>query len=245
MKVKLLNVYVDNLSMEEAVRTIDRLVQKKEKSYVLTPNLDHLVTLEKDKEFRKAYEHATLVLTDGKPLIWISRMLKKPIKEKVSGSDLFPKVCEMAAQKGYSIFILGAKEGVAKKAAVRLRKKYKGLQICGYYSPPFQFESDQQEVERIIQMINDSKANILAVALGAPKGEKFIYQIKDKLCVDVSMQIGATIDFIAGNVKRAPKWMSDMGLEWLFRIFQEPKRMLKRYGKDAIEIIPIILKYRK
>ncbi len=245
MRIPFLNTEIDNLTMQEAIDEINVLVKKNNHSYVVTPNLDHIVLIEKDSEFKRAYENADLILTDGKPLIWISRLLKNPIKEKVSGSDLFPRVCELAAQNGYSIFILGAMEGVAQTAANKLIKSVPRLSIAGCYSPPVGFEKDSEEVKKIINMINSSNADILAVALGAPKGEKFIYQIRDKISVAVSMQIGATIDFIAGRIKRAPKWMSDYGLEWLYRIFQDPKRLLKRYVRDACEIIPIIIRYSK
>lgn len=245
MRIRFLNMFIDNLSMSEAVDEIDRLASIDGNAYVVTPNLDIIVNAEKDKEFQEVCRNASLSLADGKPLIWISKLLGTPIKEKVSGSDLFPLVCERAAQKGYSIFILGAAEGVADKAAQRLRKKYLGLKIVGTYSPPLGFEKNHEEISHIIEMINSTDATILAVALGAPKGEKVIYQIKDQICAHVSLQIGATIDFIAGKVKRAPRWMSNIGLEWFYRILQDPKRLVKRYTKDAFCIIPIILKYGK
>ena len=119
-KIRFLNVDLDNLTMDETINQIDYLINNKRKSYVVTPNVDHIVRLEKDLEFKEAYENADLVLTDGQPLIWISKLYKTPIKEKISGSDLFPKVCELAAQKEYKIFILGAAEGVAEKAIKRL-----------------------------------------------------------------------------------------------------------------------------
>ncbi len=245
MRIQFLNTKIDNLTMKEAVDAIKELVIKNDHSYVVTPNLDHIVLIEKDKEFRRAYKKADLILADGKPLIWISKWLKRPIKEKVSGSDLFPQVCKMAAENGFSIFILGAMEGVAQKAAQKLKKTYPGLMVVGYYSPPHGFENNEDEINNIVDMINKSNADILAVALGAPKGEKFIYQVRNRISVSVSMQIGATIDFIAGRIKRAPKWMSNHGLEWLYRIFQDPKRMFKRYVRDAWEIIPIIIRYSR
>lgn len=245
MRMKFLNTHVDNITMEEAIQEIDRLIQNKNHSYVVTPNMDHIVLIEKDELFKEIYDNANLVLTDGKPLLWIAKRHGTPIKEKVSGSDLFPRLCELAAMKGYNIFILGAAEGVASKAAENLKKKYDGLQISGTYSPPVGFENSDLIVEDIIDKINKSNADILAVALGSPKGEKFIYRIKESICPSLSISIGATIDFEAGVVKRAPKWMSRIGLEWLFRITQDPKRLFKRYWNDAISIVPIMRKYRK
>ena len=141
-RIKFLNTYIDNLTMQEAIDVTERLIAKTGCSYVVTPNLDHIVTLETDQEFAKVYSNADLILADGKPLIWISKLLKTPIQEKISGSDFFPKMCEMCANKGYSIFILGAAEGIAEKAAENLCKKYKGLKIAGTYSPPLGFEKN-------------------------------------------------------------------------------------------------------
>lgn len=245
MRMKFLNTHVDNLTMEEAIQEIDRLVQMNMHSYVVTPNMDHIVLLESDSEFKEVYDNASLVLTDGKPLLWIAKMKGTPIKEKVSGSDLFPKMCKLAAQKGYRIFILGAAEGIAEKAAQNLKKKYHGLQISGTYSPPLGFEKDEKEVNKILDIINNAQTDILAVALGSPKGEKFLFRIRELLDAALSISIGATIDFEAGNVKRAPKWMSNIGMEWLYRITQDPRRLIKRYWKDFISIFPIIIKYKK
>lgn len=243
-RIKLLNTYIDNLTMKEAIDATEQLIAKSGSSYVVTPNLDHIVTLENDQEFLKVYLNADLVLADGKPLIWISKFLKTPIREKISGSDFFPNMCGMCAEKGYSVFILGAAEGVAEKAAQNLCKKYYGLKIAGTYSPPLEFEKNENELKKIKDFIREAKPDVLAVSLGSPKGEKFIYKHLKEYGVSLGISIGATIDFEAGNVKRAPKWMADHGLEWLFRITQDPKRLAKRYWNDAIKIIPIIQKYK-
>lgn len=243
-KIKFLNIYVDNLTLTQSVEEVKNIIEADKPSYLVTPNMDHIVLLENDALLREIYKNAALVLTDGKPLIWISKLNKNPIIEKVSGSDLFPKVCEMASKEGFSIFILGAAEGVAQKAAENLKKKYEGLIIAGYYSPKFGFEKDTNEIEYIINLIKKKKPSLLVVALGSPKGEKFIYKYIDELQIPLSMSIGATIDFEAGNIKRAPKWMSDNGLEWAYRLVKEPKRLGRRYWNDAKQIFPIIRKYR-
>ena len=211
---------------------------------MVTPDLDHIVIMEKDVLFAEIYQNADLIVADGKPLIWISKYLKNPIKEKISGSDLFPRICKLAAEKHYSIFILGAAEGVADKAARNLIKKNSGLNIVGTYSPKFGFEKDNVELDIIKNKIMNAKPDILAVSLGSPKGEKFIYKHLKEYGIPLGISIGATIDFEAGNVKRAPRWMADHGLEWLFRITQDPKRLIRRYWNDAIKIIPIIRKYK-
>lgn len=242
-RIKFLNTEVDNLTMNEAVQKIEQLILSKKPSYVVTPNVDHIVKLEKDKEFQEVYKEADLILTDGMPLIWISKMKKTPIKEKVSGSDLFPEVCKLAANKGYKVFLLGAAEGVAAKAAENLKEKYKGLNIVGTYSPSYGFEKNEEEIQQIIKMINEVKPEVLAVGLGAPKQEKFLYNYRNQLNVPVALAIGASIDFEAGNIDRAPEWMQRSGLEWFYRLCKEPKRMFKRYLVDDMKIFRLVFKY--
>lgn len=243
-RMKFMNTEVDSLNMPEVLDRIDNLIQIKKNSYVVTPNVDHIVQLEKDSELQKVYKNADLILADGKPLIWISNYYKTPIKEKVSGSDLFPLLCEMAGKKGYKMFFLGAAEGVAARAATNLKKRYSNLEVAGVYSPPFGFEENEEEVEKILQMIIKSNVDILIVGLGAPKQEKFIFKYHDRLNVPISLGLGASLDFEAGNIKRAPKWMQKSGLEWLFRITQDPRRMFKRYIIDDIKIIRLVRKYK-
>lgn len=244
-RIKFMNTCIDNLTMSETLNEIDKLIQKKNCSYVVTPNVDHIVRLEKDAELQKVYKNASLILTDGKPLIWISKWYRTPIKEKISGSDLFPKVCELAANKNYTMYLLGAAEGVADTAARNLMKKYPGLNIVGTYSPPFGFEKNEQEINKIKAQIKDVHPDILIVGLGCPKQEKFMYYHCKELGVPISFGLGASIDFEAGNIKRAPKWMSEHGLEWLYRITQDPKRLVKRYLVDDMKIVGLAGKYRR
>lgn len=243
-RMKFMNTEIDNLTMKETIDEIDKLIKKDKNAYVVTPNIDHIVKLETDKELQEVYKDADLILTDGKPLIWISKFYKTPIKEKISGSDLFPLLCEMAAEKGYNMFFLGAGEGVANKAAQNLTNKFPKLNIVGTYSPPFGFEKDKKEIEKIINMVNKANTQILIVGLGCPKQEKFIHKYRKELNVPISLGLGASLDFEAGNIKRAPKWMSDNGLEWLYRLSKEPKRMFKRYIVDDVKIFKLMFKYK-
>lgn len=244
-RIKFMNTEIDNLTMQETLNAIDDLIQKKESAYVVTPNVDHIVQLETNKELQAVYQNASLILADGKPLLWIAKWYKTPIKEKISGSDLFPLLCKMAAQKRYKMFFLGAAEGVAAKAAENLTKRFKGLQVVGTYSPPFGFENDSEEMNKIKSMIRETEPEILIVGLGCPKQEKFMYHYCKELGVPISLGLGASFDFEAGNIKRAPRWMADHGLEWLFRITQDPKRMAKRYLADDRKIFGLAFKYRK
>lgn len=228
-RMKFMNTEIDNLTMQETLQAINQLIQENKSAYVVTPNVDHIVQLETNRELQEVYKNAALILTDGKPLLWVANWYGTPIKEKISGSDLFPLLCNMAAAKGYKMFFLGAAEGVAKRAAENLTMKYKGLQVVGTYSPPFGFENNKNEMDKIKNMIKASKPDILIVGLGCPKQEKFMYHHCKELGVPISLGLGASFDFEAGNIKRAPRWMANHGLEWLFRITQDPRRMAKRY----------------
>ncbi len=242
-RVPFMNNQIYNYKMEDAIDALDRLICQNKNGYVVTPNIDHIVKLESDQLLQKVYADADIILTDGKPMIWMSRLYGTPIKEKVSGSDLFPNLCRLAAGKGYRVFLLGAAEGVAAKAALNLQNKFPGLIIAGTYSPPFGFEKDEKELQNILRIVTEAKPHILIVGLGCPKQEKFIYNYKDELNVPVSLGLGASIDFEAGILKRAPKWMADHGFEWFYRIVQDPKRMAKRYFVDDMKIIRLFFKY--
>lgn len=244
-RMKFMNTEIDNLTMDEALQEIDQLIKENHNAYVVTPNVDHIVQLERGGPLTEVYKNADLILTDGKPLIWISKWYGTPIKEKISGSDLFPRLCALAVEKGYKMYFLGAAEGVAAKAAENLKKRFQGLQVVGTYSPPLGFEKDEIEMEKIKKQIKAVEPHILIVGLGCPKQELFILNHKDELNVPISLGLGASLDFEAGNIKRAPKWMSNHGLEWIYRIIQDPKRLAKRYLVDDRKIIGMAIKYRR
>jgi N-acetylglucosaminyldiphosphoundecaprenol N-acetyl-beta-D-mannosaminyltransferase len=231
-KVIILNVKVGNFTTDEAIKRIEVLIKEGKPEYVVTPNVDHIVKLQNDAEFRQIYENASLVLADGMPLIWAARFLGTPLKGKISGSDLFPKLCRVAAKKGYKLFLLGGREGAALKAAEVLRDRYPDIQIVGTYSPPFGFENDNKENDKIFRMIRDPKPDILFVGLGAPKQERWIYKYRNEYKVPVSIGVGVSFEFVSGMVKRAPLWMQRGGLEWFWRLMMEPKRLWKRYLID-------------
>lgn len=240
-----MNTYVDNVTEEEAIRHIEECVKNRTIGFVVTPNVDQIVMMEKNLYFREICDNAELSVVDGHPLLWIAKWYKKPIKEKICGSDLMPHLCKIAAGKGYKVFLLGAAEGIAAKAADILREQNPGLNIVGTYSPPFGFEKNQAELDKINRILKESNADLLFVGMGAPKQSVFIYENMHKYQIPMSFCVGATIDFIAGEQKRAPRWMTDHGLEWLYRLFKEPKRMFKRYIVNDTKIIRLAWKYRK
>lgn len=244
-KQPLLNTYVNNVDMDETICAIEQMVKKKKKSYIVAINIDVVIKIETDSYLKRVTDHADMVLVDGKPLVWIAKWHKHPVKAKVSGSDLVPVLCKKAAEKGYSVFIIGGKDGAADKARRNLERDLPGINIVGTYAPPFGFEKDEKELERINAMINDVHPDILIACFGCPKQEKWIFENYLKYDATVSICAGGTVNFLAGNVKRAPKWMSEHGLEWFYRFIQEPRRMFKRYFVDDTKILKLIWKYRK
>ena len=227
MKQPLLNAWVNNLNWEEALREIDGLIAGKEPSYLTEVNVDVLVKMEEDPYLKRIVNEADLTLVDGQPLIWISRLGKEPVKAKISGSDLAWVLCERAEKKGYSIFILGGGDGAADEAAGNLRRKFPNLNIAGTCAPAWGFEQDEQEKRRILEAVLKAGPDLLFVCLGCPKQEKWIYE-NYRLCgAKLSLCSGGTVDFIAGRVKRAPKWWIDHNAEFAYRLIRQPKRITR------------------
>ena len=212
-----------------ALDLIESLIRAPGPSLVVTPNVDHICQLQDDLRYREVYARADLAVADGMPLLWASRFLGHPLQEKISGSDLFPAMCDRASKRGYAIFLLGGLPGVAKKAKEVLEQRFPKIDIRGTYSPPFGFENDPGEISRIREMIISAAPHLLFVALGSPKQEYFIYDNMNILNVPVSIGVGASFDFVAGTVRRAPRFIQRLGLEWLFRLAQEPRRLFRRY----------------
>lgn len=243
-KQPLLNTYVNNVNMAETVEAIESMIVNGGKHYIVAINVDVVMKIEEDKYLKEITDKADMVLVDGKPLVWIANYHKHPIKAKISGSDLVPLLCKVAAEKNYSVFIIGGKDGIAEQAKKKLEEKHPGIDIVGTYAPPFGFEKDGVELQKINEMVSSVHPDFLIACFGCPKQEKWIYENYQKYDAKVSICAGATVDFLAGNVNRAPKWMSEVGLEWFYRFLQEPKRMFKRYFIDDVKILRLIRKYR-
>jgi len=240
--VKMFGISIDNLTMEEAIKKIDSIIRNAKPSYIVTPNVDHIVQLQYDKEFKEIYDNASMVLADGMPLIWASALLKKKLVERVTGADLVPEIMKLAEQKNYRVFILGGDKGVAEKAIEKTLKNTSRPFPMSSYSPPMGFEKDVTELEKIKKLIKEFQPDILLVSLGSPKGEKWISNNFKELQIPFSASIGAAIDFLAGTKKRAPLWMQKIGLEWFYRFLQEPKRMFKRYFIRDSKFIFLLLR---
>ena len=180
-KQALLNTYVNNVDMSETICAIEEMIASKNKSYIVAINVDVVMKIENDSYLKKIVDDADMVLVDGKPLVWISKLHKRPVKAKISGSDLVPELCKVAQKKKYTIFIIGGKDGIAEKAKANLEKKLPDIEIVGVYAPPFGFEKNQDELDRINAMISDVHPDLLIACFGCPKQEKWIYENIDKL----------------------------------------------------------------
>ncbi len=220
-----------NVTMEEAVTCIVQMAQKTERPrYVCTGNLDHLVTLERDAEFRAIYRNSDLTLADGKPVILLSQLAGgEPLRERVTGSDLFWELARASSVTGLRLFFLGGAEGAADAAKEAVLRRYPAAVICGTYCPPRAVFATEAEQARIREKVQASEADILFVGFGAPKQEKWIAANKDLLSVPVSIGVGGSFEMASGLVRRAPVWMQDAGMEWVYRFLQEPTRLWQRY----------------
>jgi N-acetylglucosaminyldiphosphoundecaprenol N-acetyl-beta-D-mannosaminyltransferase len=228
-KVPFGRIHADVVDFNGAVDAIVALCRAGNGGTVLTPNVDHVVMAEHDDALKAAYDDASLSLTDGKPLVWLASAMGRPVPQKISGSDLIRPLVARAATEGLRCFFFGGKDGIATRAAEILVAEHPGLIVAGCHSPPFGFERDDATDLAAVDVVLAAKPDLLFVALGAPKQELWMHKHRVALAPAVSLGIGASLDFIAGAVKRAPSWMSNVGLEWVYRIGQEPKRMAERY----------------
>lgn len=227
--VEMFGLRFDQCTLKQAVKMVVDAGLKREKSLVVTPNVDHVVMLENDEDMRCVFQSAKFCFADGMPVVWMSKLLKKALPERVTGADLLPAIAGRASEVGVRLFLLGGQEGVAKAAAYKLQEKHPNLQIVGTYCPPFGFEYDEEENKKIIAIINDSEADILFVGVGAPKQEKWAAKHQNQLHVGPILGVGAAFDFVAGNIKRAPSIIQRIGFEWLWRLMSDPKRLWRRY----------------
>ena len=227
-----MGLHLDNLAFDEAVDRIIALARGDRPRFVVTPNVDHIMKFNRNPRLREAYRKASLVLADGMPVVWASRLLGSAVRDKVSGADLFPRVSEAAAEHGLSIYILGGLHGAAEEGARILQRRHPDLRVAGVQCPERGFHLDTKENQQVIEAVRAASPDILFVALGCPKQELWMHDHCEALGVPVSLGVGAAVDFISGKVRRAPTWMQRCGLEWLFRILREPRRLWKRYLLD-------------
>jgi len=238
-------VHAHYLTMAEAVEAVVMRAKDKKGGFVVTPNVDHIVMAEKNEALQRAYADAALSLADGKPLIWMSRLAGFPLPEKVSGSDLIRPLLRRAAEEGLSVYFLGSAPGVGATAAAVLCQEIPALKVAGIDAPPPGFEKDPEQEKSAREKMLGSAPDIVLFALGAPKQELLMHRWQTGGSGPMMLGIGAGLDFIAGKVKRSPPWMSQAGLEWLYRLSQDPKRLARRYLIQDPQVIPVFYRMMK
>lgn len=222
-KVEIVGIKIDNVDMDEAADILLEYLDMDECCTVFTPNSEILLAAVKDREFEEVLNSGRLVVPDGIGVMIASKFYGTPVKERVAGIDLMMRLMDIAGSRGKSVYLLGGRDGVAEEAAIKLTESFDGLRIAGTRNGYF----ESSEEERIVDEINGSNADILLAALGAPKQEKFIYRHKDRLKVRIAMGVGGSLDVLAGRVKRAPEFYQKAGLEWLYRLMKEPRRIVR------------------
>ncbi len=236
---KLFGIDIAAIRMPEAVDQLRSWIETEDSEqagcrYVVTPNVDHTVLLQENEELVAAYRAAHLILADGHPIVWASRLLRQPLPERVAGSELVPKLFDSFNQQGQlKVFLLGARPGVAAVAAENMARQWPRVKTVGVYSPPLGFEQDADECNFILGRIALCRPDVVIVGLGAPKQEIWVHQHHRQMKAKAALCVGATIDFLAGEQQRAPVWMQRGGIEWLHRMCSQPRRLVKRYAKDA------------
>ncbi|MDX1640824.1 MAG: WecB/TagA/CpsF family glycosyltransferase [Balneolaceae bacterium] len=241
-RVNILGTRVSRYNLSETVELMTDAIQNQKKLRIAVTPVNCILWARKNSRLREIYNSAEIVTADGVPVVWASKLFKKPIRGRVTGLDLLPEFAKVAASKNFSFFFLGAAEGVGERLARALQDNYPGLNIAGTYSPPFAVKFSEEENERIIDKVNRANPDVLWVSLTAPKQDYWIASHFDKLNVSVAIGVGAAFDVVAGNVKRSPEWMQKWGLEWLFRLIQEPRRLARRYLFEAPVFLPLIVK---
>ncbi len=230
--IQLGKLAVHPVTLQQAVAHIFALVDAKRGGFVVTPNVDHVCLVENDEELRSIYAEANLVLTDGQPLVWLAKAIGKPVPEKVSGSDITLPLLRAARDANRSVYFLGATEDVCRELLDTLGDLVPGLRVAGTASPMFDPTGDDSAFVAALDAACATRPDLLLLALGSPKQEYALGRYLPRYRPVVAMGVGATFDFFVGKQKRAPKWMSDAGLEWAFRLSQNPKRLWRRYLVD-------------
>lgn len=216
----------------KAVALVDQLIMRRQPAFFITANLHYAMLSCQDPRLAAVNRAAAFLLADGMPLVWYSRFLGRPLPERVAGADLIFLLCRRAAERGHRVFFLGGRPGVAADAAMRLSWMYPGLKIAGIEAPKLESLS-AEEHRRLIERIREARPDLLFVAFGQPKGELWLWENAASLGVPACVQVGATFDFVAGHAPRAPRWMQRCGLEWLFRLASDPRRLGPRYVRNA------------
>lgn len=230
------------LTLDETAAEVERLVHRRGPSYVITANLNYAMLVTQHPDLHAINRAADLIVADGSPLVWTSWMTRRPLPERVTGTDLLDRFSALAASRGYRLFFLGGAPGVAERAAENLCRRYPGLQIAGTAAPMLN-DLTAQEHDRLIEAIRTTRPDVLFTALSQPDGERWVFRNHRALGVPVSIQVGSAIDFAAGRVPRAPRWMRALGLEAPYRMYREPLRMAPRYSRNALFLAKALVQF--
>ena len=237
-RIEMMGCHIDNLSMEETLQVIENFIKSGLPHQHVVVNVDKLVKASRDEHLRRIINDCALVNVDGMPVVWASRLLGKALKERVAGVDLFEALMCRAAEKGWRVYLLGAREGVVSKVKHIYEQKYPGMIVAGYRNGYWK----QEDESLVVDDIKSAKADLLFVAISSPKKEQFLEKYQGEMKIPFAMGVGGTLDVAAGNIKRAPLWMRKSGLEWFYRFLQEPRRMFKRYFIDDMVFFRLFTK---
>ena len=237
-RITMMGCQIDNLSMEETLQTVEGFIQSGKPHQHVVVNVDKLVKAERDAELRRIINECALINVDGMPVVWASRLLGKPLKERVAGVDLFEALMRRSAAKGWRVYLLGAREEVVSEVKRLYEIKYPGLVVAGYRNGYW----SEAEEPGVVAQITAARADLLFVAISSPKKEHFLGQYQGQMKIPFAMGVGGTFDVAVGRVKRAPVWMQKSGLEWFYRFLQEPRRMFRRYFIEDMAFFRLFLK---
>ncbi|WPR77512.1 WecB/TagA/CpsF family glycosyltransferase [Algoriphagus sp. NG3] len=243
-KINIASVGISNCDLDDTVAIFSDVIRSNDKIRVCVTPVNCVEWAQDNLELRDIYNSADLTLCDGVPLIWISKFLGNPLKGRVTGLDVLPQFAEVCQKEGFTMFLLGAKEGVGEELKKHFEKQHPGIKIVGVYSPPFAERFSDEENEKMINMVNAVQPDILWVSLTAPKQDYWIYEHFDRLNTNIAIGVGGAFEVTAGLIKRSPRWMQKIGLEWLFRFLSEPKRLFRRYFIEAPQIFPAVWKQK-
>lgn len=230
-RANILGVGISALTMRQALEVIDGWIARRERRYVCVATVHSLMEAQRDPALRAILNRSGLTTPDGMPLVWLSRRLGFPQVERVYGPDLLLALAEHGLERGYRHFFYGGAPGVAERLAARLRERFPGIRIAGAYAPPFRPLSPEEDAG-VVELINGLQPDIVWVGLGCPKQERWMAEHVERIEAPALIGVGAAFDFLSGAKRQAPRWMQRHGLEWLFRLAQEPGRLWRRYLLD-------------
>lgn len=243
-KVDILGIQVSSINSQDLLASFKLAIQKKQFTQVAITPVNSILAAYKNEQVKNIYNNADYVLCDGTPVKWAAQFLGTPIKERITGLDLLPDLVEYAAKENFSLFLLGASPGVGELLKKAILNRFPNCTIKGIYVPPFMASFSEEENNKMLAAVHNANADIVLVSLTAPKQDIWIHQNRAKLPPAIYIGIGGAFEVMAGLAKRSPKWMHNAGLEWFYRLVQEPKRMYRRYLIEAPLFIPLILRQK-